>query len=616
MCGLAGAVDLGGQRTCRPWALSTMRHRGPDGEGHFLDSGRGACLEHCRLAIIDPENKEANQPFSDALGRWTIVYNGELFNYRELRRELEGRGATFRTDSDTEVVLTALSLEGPAALSRFRGMFAFLLWDADSRSLLAARDQIGVKPLYYAMSRGTFVAASELRTVIAHPDVAPTLDPSSVVEYLAFGYVAGERTLVNEVKKLEPGHYLTVNDGVVRTVEYWDVFADSSPDSDDPTEEIIDALDHAVASSLVSDVPISLMLSGGLDSSAIAALASKYVEPDSLTAYSVAFGLPSDEARTAARLAQDLGIRHRGILLTRDSILKNFDDFLRDLDVPSANPTWVAVAAIASAVAEEGNKVLIGGDGADEIFGGYNRWMTYLRFHDRYWCRMTPKGRRLIGHVAKPFARGLAGDIARRAREGGQLFVGSRPFHDDDLRTCLGPTGRSAAMERAPESRVRELRRQFDARHPRADQLAWMSYVSLKTDLVEDYLVRLDTMGMRHSVEGRVPLLDVDLVTLAFSLSQRVKVGQRYEQKGLYRKAVSAFLPNYITSLPKQGFCPPVTDWALSALRESSVSPVLVESEIVRSDAMATLREQRSSGASFATWSLGVLGAWCDANLA
>jgi asparagine synthase (glutamine-hydrolysing) len=598
-----------------------MRHRGPDGEGTLRGIPGHASLEHCRLAIIDPDNLDADQPLSDGSGRWTIAYNGELFNYRELRRDLIERGVRFRTESDTEVVLNALALDGPEALKRFRGMFALLLWDAETRVLLAARDQIGVKPLYYTVAGGAFVAASELRTLIAHPAVKPELDPAGVVEYLSFGFVAGNRTLLNGILKLEPGHSLLVEDGAVRVAEYWDALSLehlSQPNGRrDTLEELRQTLDAAVSGSLVSDVPVSLMLSGGLDSSAIAALATNHVPAADLTAYSVSFGLASDESGIAARLASDLGIRHREIVLTRESLAGKLDSWIADMDLPSANPTWIAVSCIAAAVAADGNKVLLGGDGADELFGGYNRWMTYLRFHDRYWRHVPGIGRRVIGHGTRPFARGLAGDIARRARNGGQLFVGSRPFHDDDLRHYLGPVAREAACERPPEAHVETLRERFDTRRPGGDQLAWMSYVALKTDLVEDYLVRLDTMGMQHSVEGRVPLLDVELVELAFSLSQRAKVGPRYEQKALYRQAVSSFLPTYITERPKQGFCPPIADWASSLLRSRVATPTrLIDRGLITPNAVELLSARGSVNASFALWALGTLSVWCDTNLA
>ena len=196
MCGIAVAVDASRPDRARPWALEGMRHRGPDDEGVLHDPERGVALEHCRLAIIDPENPAAAQPFADPSGRWVIVYNGELFNFRELRAELEGRGVRFATESDTEVVLAALVADGRHACERFRGMFAFVVWDRETGELFAARDQLGVKPLYWALAGGVFVAASELRTLLRHPAVAVRLHPPAVVEYLAFGHTAYDRTLV------------------------------------------------------------------------------------------------------------------------------------------------------------------------------------------------------------------------------------------------------------------------------------------------------------------------------------------------------------------------------------------------------------------------------------
>jgi asparagine synthase (glutamine-hydrolysing) len=495
-------------------------------------------------------------------------------------------------------------------------MFAFVLWDSERRELLAARDPLGVKPLYYTFQDGTFIAASEVRAVLAHPAVARELDPEAAVEYLAFGSVSGDRTLVAGVRKLLPGHGLRLRNGRLEIFEYWDALPTAAHVSSDQLERsLLQEVEDAVAASMVSDVPIGLMLSGGLDSSTIAAFAARHAHPRNLTAYTVGFGLPNDESQAAGRLAQDLGFSHREIVLTKDAVGEELDDWLRGLDVPTANPTWLAVAAIARAARADGIKVLLSGDGGDELFGGYRRWMKYLRFHDSVWSRTPPVVRKTIGEVLKPLLPGLAGDIARRAAEGGELFVGSRPFHDDDLSRCLAHRGREAAIHSPPEKPITQISERFHARHPADDYLAWMSYVALKTHLVEDYLVRLDTMGMRHSVEGRVPLLDPELTRWALGLSQAQKV-DHYEQKALFRRAVHQILPTYITSRKKQGFCPPVASWATELMEKRiGEAQALVGAGLIKPTAVRTLRSDGSTGASFALWALGTLDAWCEQNL-
>jgi asparagine synthase (glutamine-hydrolysing) len=619
MCGIAAAVDTRGGNRASPWATEYMRHRGPDGEGMQIWPESGVVLEHCRLAIIDPDNSDSDQPFGDPTGRWTLAYNGEIFNFREIRAEFARRGFAFRTASDTEVLLSSLIADGDAALLKFRGMFAFVVWDAEGRELLAARDHIGVKPLYYTFRDGLFLAASELRTILAHPHVSRELDPASVVEYLAFGYVSGTRTLIRDIHRLAPGHALRLRDGRLNVFEYWDVLPPERLDTAEPIQsQLLDQLDAAVAASLVSDVPVSLMLSGGIDSSTIAALAARHADPHELTTYSVSFGLANDESAPARRLAADLGMRHRDIRLTKENVRAQLPTWLDDLDVPTANPTWIAVSAIARAVHEDGMKVLLSGDGGDELFGGYNRWMTYLRFHDRVWARTPSVLRRAGGFMARPILRGLAGDMARRAADGGGLFVGSRPFHDDDLQRCLGPVAQEVAHAHPPEEGVERLRERFDERFPDADYLAWMSYAALKTDLVEDYLVRLDTMGMRESVEGRVPLLDPVLAHWSFGLSQRQKING-YDQKALFRSAASQLLPEYIVTRPKQGFCPPVAEWAMSLSGRRGdgafARGLLAEKGLVAPDAFERLRRDPSVAASFALWGLSTLNHWCDKNL-
>ena len=594
-----------------------MRHRGPDSDGCVSWERPQITLEHCRLAIIDPENSEADQPMSDPSGRWTITYNGEIFNHLEIRRELERRGAAFRTRCDTEVVLQSYIMDGEDALSRLRGMFAFVIADAETGEVIAARDQVGVKPLYWTMADGLLVAASELRTLVAHPQVRPKLDPAGVVEYLAFGHTAGERTLIEGVRKLPAGHVLRVRGDAVRVSEYWDALPPDQPPLDgNLAEGLREQLDAAVSASLVSDVPISLMLSGGLDSSTIAVLAARFGRPAEMTAYSVSFGLPDDESAAAARLAGDLGIRHREILLTERTVAEGFDDWLAGLDVPCANPTWVAVSHIARAVHQDGGKVLLSGDGGDELLGGYSRWMTYLRFYERAWRRAPGSMRRLVGLTASPFASGLAGDIARRARDGGELFVGSRPFHDDDLLACLGPAGREALEAVPPEEPVAQLRGRFDERVPEGgDYLEWMSYLSVKTSLAEDFLVRLDRMGMAESVEGRVPLLDPNLVKWSFRVPQSRKV-PGYKQKVLMRDAVGPLLPDYILDRPKQGFCAPVADWASALLGKRQLEgSALIDEGLIAPDAFDHLRAKRTVKASFALWALGTLASWSQENL-
>ena len=614
MCGIAVSVDLRGAGRAVPWALDHMQHRGPDGSGVVRAPNGNVALEHRRLAIIDPENREADQPFSDPSGRWTIVYNGEVFNYKEIRTGLERDGVAFRTDSDTEVILLGFIHEGEGILERLRGMFAFVIWDRETGECFAARDQVGVKPFYYFVSDEVFVACSEVRPLLLYPGFRPTLDPDGVVEFLAFGNSLGEGTVVEGVRKLAPGHCLRIRDGRLSIREYWDYLPpeeDSRPGAA-PLSELSDLVDDAVAASLVSDVPLGLMLSGGIDSSAIAAIAARHVDPSELTAYSVAFGQPDDEANAAARLARDLGIRHREIRVSKDEVGEQFATWLENLDYPSANPTWVASWFIARAAHEDGIKVLISGDGADELFGGYNRWMKYLSFHDRFWARTPRSARQLGGRVARRWATGLSGDIARRAAGGGGLFVPSRPFHDDVLQRCLGETGRAAARAAPPESSIEALRRQFDERLPNGDYLAWMSYVTLRTKVVEDFLGRLDKMGMRHSMEGRVPLLDSRLARWAVPVPQSLKV-PKLRQKSLLRDAVEPLLPDYVMNRPKQGFCPPVISWAEELLLGNGgpVKGPLVESGLVRPDAASGLMSAHAD-ATFAPWTLGVLEEWTN----
>jgi asparagine synthase (glutamine-hydrolysing) len=357
------------------------------------------------------------------------------------------------------------------------------------------------------------------------------------------------------------------------------------------------------------------MLSGGIDSSLVAVLATRHVPGTELTAYSVAFGRPDDEVVAAARLAADLGIRHRVIQVTEGEVADDFDPWLEELDYPSGNPTWIASSLVARAAREDGIKVLLAGDGGDELFGGYDRWMKYLRFYRGVWRHTPRSAKAFAGRALENRIDGLWGDIARRAASDGDLFVTSRPFHDDALSTCLGPEGLAALADDHPESGIQELRERFDRRSPDGDYLSWMSYAALKTSLVEDFLGRLDKMGMRHSVEGRVPLLDSELARWSFSVPQEIKV-PRLRQKALLRDAAGTVLPDYVLERPKQGFCAPIGAWCEELLiGHNDPDGPLYESGLVRRDALATLRRRGEHG-TFATWTLGLLSQWSARNLA
>ena len=617
MCGIAVSLDNAERGRASPWAIDHMRHRGPDGEGVWTADDKSVNLEHCRLAIIDPENTSSNQPMWDPSRRWVISFNGEIFNYRAIRARLERMGVTFQTESDTEVLLQGYIHKGADILNELVGMFAFIIWDRKTNGLFAARDQMGVKPLYYSSEDDLLILASELRTMVEHPAIAKRLDLEGVLEYLAFGHASLGRTIVQGVRTLPPGHALSLENGELKIFEYWDVLPAAFPAPDPATVEgtLLELLNNAVAGSLVADVPLALMLSGGLDSSAVARLAIDHVNASDLLAYSVAFGQQDDEAEAAARFAKELGIQHRTLAFDKEDLARHFDNWATTMDVPCSNPTWLAVSAIASAARNDGIKVLIGGDGGDEIFGGYTRWMKYLKFHDRAWDAAPPSVRSRLGRVLERRSKGLTRDIARRAASGGQLFVGSRPFHEDDLAALAGPAATQLLARWSPENSIDGLRSRFDAKAPDADYLSWMSYSATKTHLVEDFLARLDKMGMRESVEGRVPLLDPNLVKFGFTVPQRMKVG-RYQQKELFKKTVSHLLPDYILNRPKQGFCAPVTSWAtqlLSRRSELDISP-LVDQGIVNPEVCNWILTDDNADP-FAKWTLGSLVLWCNAIL-
>ena len=383
-------------------------------------------------------------------------------------------------------------------------MFAFVIWDSQTNHVFAARDQVGVKPLYYHFEDGLLVIGSELRTIMEHPAVDKRLDEAGVLEYLAFGHASLGRTIVENVHTLPPGHSLTLEGGHLRVTEYWDALPAAMPAPDPGAVEsaLLKLLDESVAASLVSDVPLALMLSGGFDSSTVARLAVDHVPASDLLAYSVAFGRHDDEAEAAGRFARELGIQHRTLSFDKAGLAARFETWAETMDVPCSNPTWLAVTEIAAAAREDGIKVLIGGDGGDELFGGYSRWMKYLRFHDRLWSNVPPGVRAKLGGALQGRTKGLARDIAGRARlRVGELFIGSRPFHEDQLarsrRSALGRVPRALLAGRFDPRSAQGVRCQGPRR-----RLSDLDVVRVDEDAPRRRLPRADGQDGDAGVRG------------------------------------------------------------------------------------------------------------------
>jgi asparagine synthase (glutamine-hydrolysing) len=560
MCGIAGSTSA--DRSVLEEMMIALRHRGPDGDGAWQDSASGTGLIHTRLAIIDLSPGGA-QPRLSEDGRFAITYNGEIFNYRALRGELEVAGERFRSESDTEVLLRLLQREGAAGLERVVGMFAFALWDRERRELLLGRDRLGIKPLVYArLPDGGLAFASEIAALRRHPGIDLSIDRDALSEYLACLYVPAPRTLHRGIRKLPPGHVLRWRAGqVVEVRPYWrPQFAGTrQPSLDEAVEELMPLVRRAVADCMVADVPVGCFLSGGIDSSIIAALMAETLREQggpALRSFTMVFDEPSYDEREPARIvAQAIGSIH--LELPASARLASLAERMVDrFGEPFGNPTALLIDDL-SRQAREHVTVALVGDGGDEVFAGYPRYRGGL-LAQRY--RRLPSW--LRRDVAVPLAafipestRGFHG--LRRARE----FLSGANLPDDEMYASwveyFTPEERRDLLDldASPASPIATLYRQAASQQP----LDAMQQTDLCSFLPGNLLAYGDAMSMAHALELRLPLVDHRLVAAVGRLTPSLRFA--HGQKTLLKAIAAKLLPREIVERPKRGFNPPMGIW-------------------------------------------------------
>ena len=572
MCGIAGFVESAGaarplderaallDRMCR-----SIAHRGPDDQGTEV-IGRAA-IGMRRLSIIDLAG--GHQPMSGCDPRIRIVFNGEIYNYRELQRDLEARGHRFHTRSDTEAIVHAYEEFGDSCVERLRGMFAFAIWDARGERLFVARDRAGEKPLYYTVTPGgTLVFGSELKCLLEHPAVGRETDPAALDAYLTFGYVPEPLSALRAVRKLEAGHRLVFEGGRLSTEPYWDfpTETDTAPRSEEEcVEELRARLDESVRMMLVADVPLGAFLSGGVDSSTIVGLMSRATNAPVKT-FSVGFREDSfDELKYARLAARHFGTDHRELIVTPD-VCRLVDEIVRHFDEPFADQSSIPTYLV-SKLAREHVKVVLSGDGGDELFAGYTRYAVERRRDGfarlpRLVRRglMAPLSRRLpYGARGRNFLHNVALDPVERYIDNVSIFndLGRPALYTGDFRRALAASDRSAV----------DLFRELAARAPAAGGLDRLLYLDSKTYLPGDILTKVDRMSMAVSLEARVPLLEQRLVEFVARLPAHLKM-RGDESKYIFKRAVRGLVPDEILDRPKQGFGVPIGEWINRELRE------------------------------------------------
>lgn len=571
MCGILGYLATDGSAVDEDLLRAmtdTMTHRGPDDAGTWVDGNIG--LGHRRLSIIDL-SADGRQPMCNEDGRVWIAFNGEIYNFRELRVELEGKGHTFRSHTDTEVIIHGYEQWGHSGcLQRLRGMFAFALWDGGRNRLVVARDRLGIKPLYYWRGSRALVVASELKAILRHPKAPRAADRTALLEHFAYRFTLPPRTAFAGISKLPAGHCLVASGDRMEIEEYWRPAAGDANErrsEDDCAAELGERLREVVEGHLVSDVPLGAFLSGGVDSSSLVALMSELVDQPVET-YTAAFGGGWHDESSQARLVADaLHTRHHELDCRADSSAL-LEKIIWHLEEPLINTSVIPLYFVAE-LASRDIKVVLAGEGADEVNGGYTKYSLIARLLQlRRWRRALPGLDATVGWLADRLPRSAGSDRIRRidalSRAGGAGFLALSS-------TALGAEGASV-FDRELADELAAIR--YDAE---STLLAGYDGVSdvrqrfflydIRGWLSNELLIRADKMTMAHSLEARVPFLDHELVEFCLTLPPDMKVGGG-TTKRLLRRTMRPYLPDTTTSRQQHGFVVPLADWFRNDLRE------------------------------------------------
>lgn len=584
MCGICGTVGAEIDRDRLERATDMMRHRGPDEAGYFLD--RDLALGMRRLSIIDLAG--GAQPKTNEDGTIQVIFNGEIYNYRELCAELAAHGHTFASHSDTEVIVHAFEQWGADCFRRLNGIFAIAIWDAQNDRLVLARDHLGIKPLFYCSQGEGFVFGSELKPLLGLLSAVPPIDPTSAALYFRYQYVPAPRSIFTGVYKLRPGHYLTVQRRrpASAPIRFWDPLAAAERKregvSAEEAEDLLnDSLAAAVKRQMVSDVPLGAFLSGGVDSSTVVALMQQTSNRSAKT-FSIGFHEDAhDESRYAAEVARHLGTEHFSWTITHEDALEVVPKLPLYFDEPFADSSAIPTFLV-SQLARQQVTVSLSGDGGDELFGGYSRYTLLQRAKD-WWS--LPAGLRRTGLT---IATGVPGPTGRRFRRAAPILSASSLNHA--YRNLISITPDSTLASLTGQSYYPD--EEWPSHHFAGRSLnEAMMLTDLLTYLPDDILTKVDRTSMAHSLEARVPLLDVPVVELALSLPISVRMGRG--QKALLKNVLARYVPRRMIDRPKHGFGIPREEWLRGGLRECLIdhlSPVELDRHgLIRSSAVQDL---------------------------
>jgi asparagine synthase (glutamine-hydrolysing) len=612
MCGIAGYWSANpGAREVLPTMTAALAHRGPDADGFYYDGPVG--LGHRRLSIIDIVG--SNQPLISQDGSIAVIFNGEIYNFRELRRELTAAGHAFVTKGDGEVILHAWRARGERMLEWLTGMFAFALWDRARQELFVARDHLGVKPLYYAWHAGSLVFGSEIKALLPFPGLPRAVDRDALALFLECQYVPAPYSIYSSIRKLEAGHWLSVREGVLRTGSFWK--PSYVPKHELPAATAVDALDgqlrRSVESMLVADVPVGVFVSGGVDSGLVAAIANQIVG-GAIDTFNLGFTghAVGSEHEHAARVAQHIGSRHHCLMLAPGDVLAGLDRWVEIFDEPFGDNAALPTMALAK-FARETVKVVLTGEGADEIFGGYDNYAKRVREE-----RLT----RILAADGSPLPwllRSLPGRVTRDRILKAALQPLRRRYTtiSNIFDSALRKTYLTDAFRNATQATLADRAEIFFAECDSPSYLDRLLNIDTRLWLADDLLAKVDRATMAFSLEARVPYLDQDLVRWCARLDPRLKVSDAGVAKALLKRLAENYLPREIVYRSKQGFTMPLDRWITNELRpEISVAlgPTgLQRRGLIRVPAIRRLCAEHFSGRkNHATrlWTLLVLERW------
>lgn len=624
MCGIAGVLYFDATRTVEPEILRAMgkaiAHRGPDAQGFFNQPGIG--MVHRRLSIIDLSG--GDQPIGNEDDTIQVIFNGEIYNYQQLRDDLIAKGHSFRTHSDTEVLVHLYEELGEKLVEKLRGMFAFALWDGRTHRLLLARDRLGIKPLYVYRDGKRVVFGSEIKALLAHPAVPRELDVFALEDYLTFGMVPGPRSIFKGIEKLPPAHTLSIERNLrpERPQQYWQlrIEPDENLSVNDWHDAIEAKLEESIKLHLIADVPVGAFLSGGMDSSAIVGKASQYTTSPIQT-----FSIGFDDAKWselpyARKLAETFKTDHTEEIVTPDAV-SLLEELTQFYDEPFADSSALPTFLVSKLAAEK-VKVVLSGDGGDECFGGYARYAHDLKeARMRRWLPGWFR-RGVLSRVAKvwPAMDWLPRPLRAKTRLT-NLSLEEANAYGNTLSICRLPLRRQILsgdvvhqlQDHEPTRLLEHFHRQAGSPH----SLDGMLYADIHTLLPDDFLVKVDRASMANGLEVRPPLLDHEFMELAAKVPAEYKV-RKGETKWIFKETIRRFLPSEVLERPKQGFELPLNDWLRGPLRDVFESTVLSSSSIaplLAQDRVESMYRQHVAGRGRhggTLWSLLVLAQWAE----